>query len=1766
MAAVVQTPQRSLPGGFVNTPAPPPPTIFASQAASLRQHTQPSTTDHATTQPGAPPAVDDVQRAAQTINNTLAAEARFPELESYVGQGMSGEYEMPQNAAWEPFQKLKEYDIPVQILQQANQAQSSSQLGVFPAINHCFATLDHCLYLWDYTTPVPEIIGFEDAKDPITAVTLVAPKPGVFVKEITHLIVVATQNHLTLLGVATPTTSTGARTVSLYNTRMSIQVSGMNVSAIRASKKSGRIFFLDGMGEDLYEFQYQQEEGWFRGRTARVCHTRSSYDFVPAPVKAVGTLFGPRQTRSKLVEIVIDDTRDILYTLSNRDELKIWTVKKKNDQVELAISRPLSSLLQTTGHFTGRTDLLYGPHVRIEKISAIPATEASKLCLMAVTNTGVRLYISATRGYGNAIDSENAPTSVQILHIRFPPKGASTAATASPPPNSGAGSTSVTPYSAPVGNIDTSTKELSDTFGQVRFPPGYFFAFQNDLNASGRRGRLFCSAPDFGRLKNPADTSALSTRFVEYGQWMSISAGAIGIYPVTPDFEATATPIGFGNEMAVQYDKPSAEFAIMTDSGVQTLRRRRLVDVFATMLRSPSTDGEGVEDELKKFIRVYGRGETAATALAVACGQGLDAPQDNVGRVSSVTEPDVIEGARRAFIEQGGKPDYNANVVLDRTADPVESVRPSPRHEGLALYISRLVRSIWPAKIIKEVAIPGQPIRLVCSVRIEKLRDVQKDLNALSDFLDRNKSFIEGLAGASALGRLNNRQDEIALQGEHRAMNSLVVMIKKIVEGIAFVLVLFDERIEEILATLSEDHKKAVLELRFEDLFTLKTQDMNIGKVLVRSIVNRNIVNGSNVETVAEALRRRCGSFCSAEDVIVFKAQEQISRSKANGAQTEAGRVLLNESQRLLSKVAGALGDDVVTGAIKDYVEAQFYAGAIQLCLDVAQARDRAKLALKWLQDGQPVNDNRESAFQRRKFAYHLIFEIINALDQATANIPETNESGQHTLAFKRRNEAYEVINSSEDAVFQSTLFGWYIENGRAQRLLEIDSKHVVDYLKRRSEQDRDSADLLWRYYAHHNDYLQAAATQLALARGYFSMSLDERIQYLSRARTNASTRQTALMDSRQSKQQLLRDIGDLLEVANIQHDLLQKLRGDPRLTDARREEVVRTLEFDGLQPVTVLFNDYSDQAEYHDINLLIYQVADHRNPSDIQNSWTSLVQTTHDRALSERAIPWEAVGEKVREMGKRLGLSDSIFPVQFLLPLMEKYAFTPQEPAIPQNWAIDLFLALEVPYELLISVLEQVYYGNEHPFQGRNRRIIAAHMVYVISQWVEESENRGDRMTCGSEENAALVHDCLTSLMRGRDLVEGSSLSQAQQLVAKVEGSLRPPERRKCLTMAQTGFHRLSHGHRDLVLASSYNFYGDRLATASSDHRVRVWDRDDKTNQWIVVDTWTAHDAEVTDIKWNGPFVGEHIGTIGEDGLLRIWQEDKVQAVNSGKRFRKIFEQTSATGVPYMSLDFKNIGTETYLAVITRDGYLTVSEPEDHESLAAWRVMWPDYLCKTPSRTEETGFRLSWHKEKLPAWPAVLAGLDRKSLSLAVAVGDVVRVVRTDKDRKFYNAALLEGAKKLVRDVSWANGSMRGYDLIATASKDGFVRIYELHTPGASSLPTTTTGPQRPADTQSAHSDSPVSRPARSGIGAGLAGGARGRRDESGAVPGAVKQDVKLAAELACHGSAPWRLAWSSAADLLVSSGDDGLLRMWRRSVEGKWMEAVEVDVFDDA
>jgi nuclear pore complex protein Nup155 len=233
--------------------------------------------------------------------------------------------------------------------------------------------------------------------------------------------------------------------------------------------------------------------------------------------------------------------------------------------------------------------------------------------------------------------------------------------------------------------------------------------------------------------------------------------------------------------------------------------------------------------------------------------------------------------------------------------------------------------------------------------------------------------------------------------------------------------------------------------------------------------------------------------------------------------------------------------------------------GAIQLCLSAAQKRDSGNRALAWIKDGCPEADSRKANYDKRIGCYSQIWKVIEAVDAASAQAG-TTESKAINVA-RRREEAYGVINSSDDEVFQNCLYDWYLQSNWSQRLLEITSPFVRTYLQRKSENEKDAADLLWRYYTHHHEYFEAAKVQLQLAKSFFEIDLASRMEYLSRAKANASARRPgfgSLVSGRQEP--ILTEIGDELDCAGVQLDILKRLENDPRLHSSNRENVLKSL------------------------------------------------------------------------------------------------------------------------------------------------------------------------------------------------------------------------------------------------------------------------------------------------------------------------------------------------------------------------------------------------------------------------------------------------------------------------------------------------------------------------------------------------------------------------------------------------------------------------------
>jgi nuclear pore complex protein Nup155 len=775
----------------------------------------------------------------------------------------------------------------------------STQMGLFAEINHAWVVVDNQVYLWDYTHPNPELVGFEEQPSNITCVKLVKPRAKVFVDTIEYLLVVATVTDIFLIAVECQRGPEGVHGITLYRTGLSTSVRKITVTAIEGSAKTGRIFFGDGRTEDVYELNYQQEDRWFSSKCSKTNHVSNTVSMPALP-------FYSTTQQAGIQQMVIDDTRNLLYTLSTNSTVKVYHMRAPAT-LECVITRTVGNLQTMCSHIVRQSDVL--SNMELVGLSPITSTEADHLSLMVTTSTGCRLYLSTTSGGWNT-DSTSAPNSMQLRHVRFPPDDGQSV----PQTNS----TQLQPFQ--VGSpLGFNSKFLKETKHGNRFAPGAFFSFvlksENDRNQT-----LFISAPHSGLLGQRE--SSEPPRYTETGLTLELVGRIQDMGQVTAPFSARSEPLGFGNELATQFDKPLCEYAIITSFGVETVRRKRLVDIFAAIIKYGGGSQEGTEAEIRKLAKQYGLAETAATALAVACNQGSDVGPDS--RIAKITDPEVIDYARKVFIEFGGKAHLTESATVEGLS--VENVRASPRHDGIAMYVARLVRSIWNTPIITEVVTPSGPV-LTSTQDIGKLQSIQRALIDLQKFLDDNKAFIDGLAGPEALGRVSSRQEEVELQGENRALTSLLTIINNIVEGISFVLVLFEERLEDILALLPDPNTQAMVRrMTFQGLFSVK-EGKDIARELVKAIVTRNIAKGSNVETVAEALRRKCGSFCSSDDVLTFKAQENLKRAADMGVNAERGRLLLNDSLALFKQVAQSLTYENLAATVDRYIELEFYAG-----------------------------------------------------------------------------------------------------------------------------------------------------------------------------------------------------------------------------------------------------------------------------------------------------------------------------------------------------------------------------------------------------------------------------------------------------------------------------------------------------------------------------------------------------------------------------------------------------------------------------------------------------------------------------------------------------------------------------------------------------------------------------------------------------------------------------------------------------------------------
>ena len=89
-------------------------------------------------------------------------------------------------------------------------------------------------------------------------------------------------------------------------------------------------------------------------------------------------------------------------------------------------------------------------------------------------------------------------------------------------------------------------------------------------------------------------------------------------------------------------------------------------------------------------------------------------------------------------------------------------------------------------------------------------------------------------------------------------------------------------------------------------------------------------------------------------------------------------------------------------------------------------------------------------------------------------------------------------------------------------------------------------------------------------------------------------------------------------------------------------------------------------------------------------------------------------------------------------------------------------------------------------------------------------------------------------------------------------------------MTVAAQSFET---GHKDAIHDAKLDFYGRRLATASSDHAIRLWDVSTAEQGSTFLSELNEHDGPVWGVAWGPPATGL-LASCGYDGKIAIWKE----------------------------------------------------------------------------------------------------------------------------------------------------------------------------------------------------------------------------------------------------------------------------------------------------
>lgn len=1218
--------------------------------------------------------LDALEMAGKMVDKHITADSNFPSLLNLMRYNIQGgltvsgldDHDYPSlNGSSISLTNINQMKIhskiplPSEVMEHFGHMQCHCMMGLFTEISKAWLTIDSDIYIWSYENEA-DVAYFDGLNETIISVGLAKPKVGIFQSYVKYLLILTTTVEITILGVILSESSDGTSTEMqlVPEPIFTVTTDGIGITTI-ANTSNGRIF-LGGRDGSLFEICYQAESSWFGKRCKKVNHSEGPLSFlVPSFVTMA------LSEEEAIIQISIDDSRNILYTLGDKGTIAVWDIDNGGASKITSLSQ--ASIVLNTVHVVKTLDSNnFRPLV---SISAITEYESIHLNLVVVAATGTRFYFSCT----SPSNPTTRPQGLQLIHVRLPPGYAA---------------------NAPV----TRPKKVQ----MAHYRKGTLI-----LVCGGDTESAWCLSNDAYPFTNYlAETQSILP--LDSPVW----AMAEIIEQSAMQIERQSNAQGEPPLLVRQHMEPPRKFIFLTTQGVIILIQVRPVDILRQLLleqRGPDTES------VRSYFQSQSPQQACATCLILATletsqnaqlsewatrafflygGQkvsGIIPAIDTHNNFSNIHAGDMRTSTPRVQIFDSRPQVYRQHPQMGLNAD-VTLQQFSAKHGGLYLYVGRILRPIWNMRCIKQENVNNKT-QISSTIPPNQIRWILSHLQALKSFLNKNTHITKQHNSMRSVTdefetTLPNFFQEPMVE-ERNSLDALKVFITHACEVLSLWEILCENQLNNIINCLSKDQISQFSTATFRDLILIGHE---ISSLLIIHLIDSYLGDNASVDAVSSKLRKVCPNLYRSEDAVCSKANEIILKAKSC-TNPEEQQCYLQSALKLCKEVAPRLNLNAVC---QQFVACQFYTGVLELCLCCAERLDPHNAALHYYKNNEPVEDQEGNlAYLKRLEIYKEFTAMLDHLynqsmsSPLTPSIPSKPGPAPHNTSnlpiTPAKEMLHEIINDalhSSCEILHTSVYTWMIERGFHGELVALAAPSLEAYLSR-----VNAPELLWQFYERNKNHAGAAKILDSLASKPSSdVSLAQRVEYLARA--------VVCMRSDQAGYApylgiFLRELEDKLEVARIQQQILDTICSQQQVFDPMTVRDAKLKLNSSLLDITQLYEEYAEPLQLLECKLAIIHCSGHQDAMLIQGIWTNIINNElKNAAASSPEDKMAILMTKVKLLGQEYSGSPHCFPIDFLIKQLEIKAC---RLGASNNSIITGFLQLSISMEDLLDYYDKM-------------------------------------------------------------------------------------------------------------------------------------------------------------------------------------------------------------------------------------------------------------------------------------------------------------------------------------------------------------------------------------------------------------------------------------------------------------------------------------------